>query len=180
MESREEMKASEEKKEKKLYFDEKGNPLENKIIDLDENILKDKNIIKLIKEQEELLRKRKNKRLSKNQNEDLEEILKKKQNELNKLKLRFSQYKQELILNPNEKLMSVIFVVDEIGVEYSVICKNTDLLSEVIENKLRKEKDGLDHCNDYFITTKENILDLNKSIEENRVNEGDIIYLNHI
>ena len=90
-----------------------------------------------------------------------------------------SLYKQELILNPNEKLMSVIFVVEEIGVEYSVICKNTDLLSEVIENKLRKEKDGLDHCNDYFITTKENILDLNKSIEENRVNEGDIIYLNH-
>ena len=176
MESREEMKASEEKKEKKLYFDEKGNPLENKIIDLDENILKDKNIIKLIKEQEELLRKRKN---QKNQNEDLEEILKKKQNELNKLKLRLSLYKQELILNPNEKLMSVIFVVEEIGVEYSVICKNTDLLSEVIENKLRKEKDGLDHCNDYFITTKENILDLNKSIEENRVNEGDIIYLNH-
>ena len=176
MESREEMKASEEKKEKKLYFDEKGNPLENKIIDLDENILKDKNIIKLIKEQEELLRKRKN---QKNKNEDLEEILKKKQNELNKLKLRLSLYKQELILNPNEKLMSVIFVVEEIGVEYSVICKNTDLLSEVIENKLRKEKDGLDHCNDYFITTKENILDLNKSIEENRVNEGDIIYLNH-
>ena len=93
--------------------------------------------------------------------------------------MKFSHYKQELILNPNEKLMSVIFVVEEIGVEYSVICKNTDLLSEVIENKLRKEKDGLDHCNDYFITTKENILDLNKSIEENRVNEGDIIYLNH-
>ena len=176
MESREEIKASEEKKEKKLYLDEKGNPLENKIIDLDENILKDKNIIKLIKEQEEHLRKRKN---QKKQNEDLEEILKKKQNELNKLKLRLSLYKQELILNPNEKLMSVIFVVEEIGVEYSVICKNTDLLSEVIENKLRKEKDGLDHCNDYFITTKENILDLNKSIEENRVNEGDIIYLNH-
>ena len=176
MESREEMKASEEKKEKKLYLDEKGNPLENKIIYLDENILKDKNIIKLIKEQEDLLRKRKN---QKKQNEDLEEILKKKQNELNKLKLRLSHYKQELILNPNEKLMSVIFVVEEIGVEYSVICKNTDLLSEVIENKLRKEKDGLDHCNDYFITTKENILDLNKSIEENRVNEGDIIYLNH-
>ena len=162
MESREEIKASEEKKERKLY--------------LDENILKNKNIIKLIKEQEELLRKRKN---QKKQNEDLEEILKKKQNELNELKLRFSHYKQELILNPNEKLMSVIFVVDEIGVEYSVICKNTDLLSEVIENKLRKEKDGLDHCNDYFISTKVDILSLDKSIEENGVNEGDIIYLNH-
>ena len=178
MEVKEEMKI-EEQKEKKLYFDEKGNPLENIIIDLDENILKDKNIIKLIKEQEDLLRKRKNKKILNNKNEDLEEILKNKKNELNQLKYRLKNYKQEGVLNPNEKLMSIIFVSVEIGLEYSVICKNTDLLSEVIENKLRKEKDGLDHCNDYFITTKENILDLNKSIEENRVNEGDIIYLNH-
>ena len=178
MEVKEEMKI-EEQKEKKLYFDEKGNPLENIIIDLDENILKDKNIIKLIKEQEDLLRKRKNKRIFNNKNEDLEEILKNKKNEFNQLKYKFKNYKQEGVLNPNEKLMSIIFISVEIGLEYSVICKNTDLLSEVIENKLRKEKDGLDHCNDYFITTKENILDLNKSIEENRVNEGDIIYLNH-
>ena len=178
MEVKEEMKI-EEQKEKKLYFDEKGNPLENIIIDLDENILKDKNIIKLIKEQEDLLRKRKNKRILNNKNEDLEEILKNKKNEFNQLKYKFKNYKQEGVLNPNEKLMSIIFISVEIGLEYSVICKNTDLLSEVIENKLRKEKDGLDHCNDYFITTKENILDLNKSIEENRVNEGDIIYLVH-
>ena len=36
-----EAKEKKEKKEKILYFDDKGNPLENKIIDQDENILKD-------------------------------------------------------------------------------------------------------------------------------------------
>ena len=179
MEAKEEMKI-EEQKEKKLYFDEKGNPLENIIIDLDENILKDKNIIKLIKEQEDLLRKRKNKRILNNKNEDLEEILKNKKNEFNQLKYKFKNYKQEGVLNPNEKLMSIIFISVEIGLEYSVICKNTDLLSEVIEQKLRKEKDGLDPCNDYYyLSTKNDVLNLGKSIEKNGVDEGDIIYLIH-
>ena len=174
-----EAKEKKEKKEKILYFDDKGNPLENKIIDQDENILKDENVIKLIKEQELLLRKRKIKRLSKNQNKYLEEKLKEKQNELGGLKSKLDQYKPECILNPNEKLMSVIFIVDEIGIEYSVICKNNDLLSEVIEKKLRKEKDGLDHCYDYFISTKVDILKLEQTMEENGINEGDIIYLVH-
>ena len=174
-----EPKEKKEKKEKILYFDDKGNPLENKIIDQDENILKDENVIKLIKEQELLLRKRKIKRLSQNQNKYLEEKLKEKQNELNRLKSKFDQFKPEGILNPNEKLMSVVFIVDEIGIEYSVICKNNDLLSEVIEKKLRKEKDGLDHCYDYFISTKEDILRLEQTMEENGINEGDVIYLVH-
>ena len=168
-----------EKTEKILYFDDKGNPLENKIIDQDENILKDENVIKLIKKQELLLRKRKIKRLSQNQNKYLEEKLKEKQNELNGLKSKFAHYKPEGILNPNEKLMSVVFIVDEIGIEYSVICKNNDLLSDVIEKKLRKEKDGLDHCYDYFISTKEDILRLEQTMEENGINEGDVIYLVH-
>ena len=67
--------------------------------------------------------------------------------------------------------MSVIFVVDEIGIEYSVICKNNDLLSEVIEKKLRKEKDGLDHCYDYFISTKVDILKLEQTMEENGISK---------
>ena len=108
-------------KKKKLYNDEKGNILENKIIDEDEIILKDQRVIQLMKEQEEILKRMKNQRYSEIENEDLNFVLKKKEDELNKLKKEFSKYNKQGILDKNEKIISVVFSSVELGFEYSLV-----------------------------------------------------------
>ena len=164
-------------KKKQLYNDEKGNILENIIIDEDEIILKDQRVILLMKEQEEILRKMKNQRYSEIENEDLNFVLKKKEDELNKLKKEFSKYNKQGILDKNEKIISVVFSSMELGFEYSLVCKNTDLLYVVFETELKKEKDGLDYYNDYIFNANDEILKAELSMENNGIRDGDIIYI---
>lgn len=164
-------------KKKKLYNDEKGNILENKIIDEDEIILKDQRVIQLMKEQEEILKRMKNQRYSEIENEDLNFVLKKKEDELNKLKKEFSKYNKQGILDKNEKIISVVFSSVELGFEYSLVCKNTDLLYVVFETELKKEKDGLDYYNDYIFNANDEILKAELSMENNGIRDGDIIYI---
>ena len=167
------------KKDKNFYSDEKGNPLENKIIDQDELIMKDNRIMNLMKEQEEILQRIKNKKNLENENVDLNGILKSKKDELNELKLQFSKYNKEGILEENEKFISVIFSSEELGFDYSVVCKNTEILNIVFETKLRKEKDGLDYCSDYILSANDEILKSEQSMEKNGIHDGDIIYIIH-
>ena len=164
-------------KKKQLYNDEKGNILENKIIDEDEIILKDQRVIQLMKEQEEILKRMKNQRYSEIENEDLNFVLKKKEDELNKLKKEFSKYNKQGILDKNEKIISVVFSSVELGFEYSLVCKNTDLLYVVFETELKKEKDGLDYYTDYIFNANDEILKAELSMENNGIRDGDIIYI---
>ena len=167
--------------EKKPYFDEKGNILEDKIIDNDEFILKDKRVIELMKKQEEMIRNKKHKNFLEKENEDLEETLKNRGNELNNIQMELAKYKQEGILDKDEKIMSVLFSCEELGFEYSVVCRNTDLLVKVIEDILKKEKDGLEDYSSYvYSTVNSEILDYYTSMEKNKIHDGDIIYINHI
>ena len=169
-----------ETKEKKINFDEKGNPLVDKIIDHDEFILKDERVIKLMKEQEELIRKKRNKKILEKEEENLDEILKSKERELYAIQMEFAKYRKEGILDADQKIMSVVFNCEELGFEYSVVCKNTDLLSYVIENILKKEKDGLENYSEYiYVTTTEDVLKEEKSMESNKIHDGDIIYIVH-
>ena len=167
--------------EKKPYFDEKGNILEDKIIDNDEFILKDKRVIELMKKQEEMIRNKKHKNFLEKENEDLEETLKNRGNELDNIQMELAKYKQEGILDKDEKIMSVLFSCEELGFEYSVVCRNTDLLVKVIEDILKKEKDGLEDYSSYvYSTVNSEILDYYTSMEKNKIHDGDIIYINHI
>ena len=167
--------------EKKPYFDEKGNILEDKIIDNDEFILKDKRVIELMKKQEEMIRNKNNKNFLEKENEDLEETLKNRGNELYNIQMELAKYKQEGILDKDEKIMSVLFSCEELGFEYSVVCRNTDLLVKVIEEILKKEKDGLEDYSSYvYSTVNSEILDYYTSMEKNKIHDGDIIYINHI
>lgn len=167
--------------EKKPYFDEKGNILEDKIIDNDEFILKDKRVIELMKKQEEMIRNKKHKNFLEKENEDLEETLKNRGNELNNIQMELAKYKQEGILDKDEKIMSVLFSCEELGFEYSVVCRNTDLLVKVIEDILKKEKDRLEDYSSYvYSTVNSEILDYYTSMEKNKIHDGDIIYINHI
>ena len=167
--------------EKKPYFDEKGNILEDKIIDNDEFILKDKRVIELMKKQEEMIRNKKHKNFLEKENEDLEETLKNRGNELYNIQMELAKYKQEGILDKDEKIMSVLFSCEELGFEYSVVCRNTDLLVKVIEDILKKEKDRLEDYSSYvYSTVNSEILDYYTSMEKNKIHDGDIIYINHI
>ena len=167
--------------EKKPYFDEKGNILEDKIIDNDEFILKDKRVIELMKKQEEMIRNKKHKNFLEKENEDLEETLKNRGNELDNIQMELAKYKQEGILDKDEKIMSVLFSCEELGFEYSVVCRNTDLLVKVIEDILKKEKDRLEDYSSYvYSTVNSEILDYYTSMEKNKIHDGDIIYINHI
>ena len=173
--------ATKEINKEKPYLDEKGNILEDKIIDNDEFILKDKRVIELMKKQEEILRKKKYKKLLEKENEDLDETLKKRENELHNIQNEFAKYKKEGIMDEDEKIMSVLFSCEELGFEYSLVCRNTDLLLSVIDNNLRNEKDGLEEHSSYFYLTVNNeILDPNKSMENNKIHDGDVIYIVHI
>ena len=166
--------------EKKPYFDEKGNILEDKIIDNDEFILKDKRVIELMKKQEEMIRNKKHKNFLEKENEDLEETLKNRGNELDNIQMELAKYKQEGILDKDEKIMSVLFSCEELGFEYSVVCRNTDLLVKVIEDILKKEKDRLEDYSSYvYSTVNSERLDYYTSMEKNKINDGDIIYINH-
>ena len=173
--------ATKEINKEKPYIDEKGNILEDKIIDNDEFILKDKRVIELMKKQEEMIRNKKNKNFLEKENEDLEETLKNRGNELYNIQMELAKYKQEGILDKDEKIMSVLFSCEELGFEYSVVCRNTDLLVKVIEDILKKEKDGLEDYSSYvYSTVNSEILDYYTSMEKNKIHDGDIIYINHI
>jgi hypothetical protein len=95
-----------ETKEKKINFDEKGNPLVDKIIDHDEFILKDERVIKLMKEQEELIRKKRNKKILEKEEEniDIDELLKSKERELYEIQMEFAKYRKEGILDADQKI----------------------------------------------------------------------------
>ena len=167
--------------QEKPYFDEKGNILEDKIIDNDEFILKDKRVIELMKKQEEMIRNKKNKNYLEKENKDLEETLKNSNNELVNLQIELAKYKKEGILDEDEKIMSVLFSCEELGFEYSVVCRNTDLLVNIVEGILKKEKDGLNYYSSIvYSTVNSEILDGYKSMEKNKIHDGDIIYINCI
>ena len=162
-------------KEKKINFDEKGNPLVDKIIDQDEFILKDERVIKLMKEQEELIRKKRNKKILEKEEKNIDEILKSKERELYEIQMEFAKYRKEGILDADQKIMSVVFNCEELGFEYSVVCKNTDLLSYVIENILKKEKKELENYSEYYCVTTKDLLELKISMENNNIHDGDVI-----
>ena len=135
-----------------------------------------------MKEQEELIRKKRNKKILEKEEEniDIDELLKSKERELYEIQMEFAKYRKEGILDADQKIMSVVFNCEELGFEYSVVCKNTDLLSYVIENILKKEKDGLENYSEYYyISTTEDVLEKEKSMESNKIHDGDIIYIVH-
>ena len=165
-------KDSDQNNEKDKILDDK---LQNIIIDNDKELLNNPEVIKLIEEQESLIKKlRIGTTDEKNKKNVYLSILKE---ELNQLKMKFSKIKEENELNEDENMISVIFVCEELDIEYSVVCKKTDILSEVFEYKLRKEKDALNEFTEYSFFSNRNNIEPNLSMDKNEIHDGDIIYL---
>ena len=129
------------------------------------------NTIKLKKEIEELkleIQKRPNK-ISSNSN-DKEELfhLSKKIDNLNETLKRYP-----VILEKDEKLISIIFESSDQTMHYSMICKSTDTISD-LEKKLYKEYPDFIDSDNVFLS-KGNLIDRNKSFESYNIKNGDII-----
>ena len=112
-------------------------------------------------------------------NDSQESILKtliNKDNEITELKNKLSRYPFEL--NEGEKLICINFKTTDQKLDYSLICKDTDLFCNI-------EKELYDHNNEYFET--ENYFNVNgiridklKSLKDNGIKNNDIIILNKL
>ena len=81
-----------------------------------------------------------------------------------------------VILEKNEKLISIIFASSDQTMHYSMICKNTDTLS-YLEPKLYKEyPDFLD--SDNMFLCKGTVINKYKTFESYKIKNGDILVLN--
>ena len=80
------------------------------------------------------------------------------------------------ILEEGEKIMSIIFTSVEQKLNYSMICKNTDTISQ-LELKLYKEYPKLGDSEYYFICNGTKVKKI-KTLEELKIKNGDIIVLN--
>ena len=80
------------------------------------------------------------------------------------------------ILEEGEKIMSIIFTSVDQNLNYSMICKNTDTISQ-LELKLYQEYSKLDRAQYYFICNG-NVLNKFEKLEKLKIKNGDIIVLN--
>jgi len=106
-----------------------------------------------------------------NSNKDI--IIKKLNNEIDKLKEKLSRYPFEL--SKGEKLISVIFTSSDQNMLYSIICKNTQKFNE-LEKKLYKVYPEYSESNNYFMING-NRVKKTKSLDENKIKNNDIIIL---
>jgi len=95
-------------------------------------------------------------------------LLYKKINNLNETLKRYP-----VILEENEKLISIIFESSDQTMHYSMICKNTDTIS-VLEKRLYKEYPDFIDSDNIFLS-KGNAINRNKSFESYKIKNGDII-----
>jgi len=77
--------------------------------------------------------------------------------------------------NEDENIISVIFETTDQKLHYSVPCRKTDSFSK-IEKKLYKEYPVYKEKNKYFLVNS-NIVDVNKTVEENKIKNSDVIFL---
>ena len=106
-----------------------------------------------------------------NSNKDI--IIKKQEDEIDKLKEKLSEYSFEL--SKGEHLISVIFTSSDENMYYSIICKNTDKFIE-LEQKLYKDYPEYSTSDNYFMING-NRVNKAKSLDENKIRNSDIIIL---
>ena len=79
-------------------------------------------------------------------------------------------------LKQGEKLISVIFISVDQKIHYSIICKNTDIFTNV-ENKLYDEYPEYRETENYFMVSGQKV-NKYKSLKENKIVNSSIINLN--
>ena len=109
---------------------------------------------------------------SNNPNETINKLIKEKEDLIEKLK------RYPVILEKNEKLISIIFTPSNQNIHYSLICKNTDTIHK-IEEELYKDYPELAQNENYFLY-KGKVLNRFQPFEKNGIKNGATIILNPI
>ena len=92
------------------------------------------------------------------------------ENKINEIKLNIP-----LLLQSDEKLISLIFISSDENIHYSLICKNTDNFSE-IQSLLYNKYPEYKNLNNSFILNG-NKIDETKDLNYNNIQDSDIITL---
>jgi len=96
---------------------------------------------------------------------------KEKEKKIKKYELKISQFHFEF--SPAEKIISIIFTSFDENIISSFICKNTDIFN-FIENKFYEKYSQYRGLDNNFISNGRPI-DKNKSLDENKIKNNDII-----
>ena len=80
------------------------------------------------------------------------------------------------VLEQNEKLISIIFASSDQTMHYSMICKNTDTISD-LEKRLYKEYPAFTKSENYFLC-KGSLINKFKTFESYKIKNGDILIVN--
>ena len=104
-------------------------------------------------------------------NSELKEQINKKEKIIKEYKLKLSQFPFEIL--HGEKIMSIIFISLDEKIISSFICKNTDIFN-VLENKFYEKYSQYKGLENNFILNGRKI-DKNKSLDENKIKNNDII-----
>jgi len=161
--------------------------LTNKIEELNKRIkeleesLKEKDIIINNLENENKKLSIKNNQLNtekKNINEKLNKIMLESNEQINKKEKIIKQYELEISqfpfkFSPGEKIISIIFTSYDENIMSSFTCKNTDIF-KFIENKFYEKYSEYKDLDNNFISNGRKI-DKNKSLDENKIKNNDII-----
>ena len=110
---------------------------------------------------------------NKKSNEDLNKLMKKlsdKDKEIEELKKLFP-----IKLQKGERLMNVKFISQDQYINYSIICKNTDIFTK-IECLLYNEYSEYKNSKNYFLYGG-GLIDKNKNLEENHIKNDSVITL---
>ena len=107
----------------------------------------------------------------------MNEQLKNSKNEIKNLKEEIDDFRFYFKLGENEKLIRIIFQsTDQIIINYSLICKNTDIFANIEQNLYNQFPIYKDSEN--FFTSGGNKINKYKSLEENKIKSNDILLLN--
>ena len=149
----------------------KLNEIEKKIIDIENYIKEKKIIIDNIKMEITKVNKELN-----NYSYNIIEINYLLNNlELKEKKLNGLEINIPLLLKPDEKLLSLIFISFDENIHYSIICKNTDIFSK-IESLLYDKYPEYKKLDKSFIVNGKEI-NINESLKNNKIKNSDIITL---
>ena len=164
----------------KLYkeINETINKYEFELNELNKTIKRLKKIIeekeKKIKEEMKNIQKLKNslnlRRLSnkKNLNKEYLEEVKLYENIINQIKMNIPIERKD-----EEKRISVIFMSIDQNIHYSIICKGTDKITDIVKLIYEKYPEYETYKNEFF--SNGNKIDLNKNLDCNKIKYGDII-----
>jgi len=113
-----------------------------------------------------------------NINEKLNKIMLISNEEINKREKIIKQYELKISqfsfeFSPGEKLISIIFTSSDQNIISSFICKNIDIF-KFIENKFYEKYSEYKGLDNNFISNGRKI-DKNKSLDENKIKNSDII-----